>query len=98
MLKQILHSWNDEDVRRIVGNCLRVSPPGGSLLVIELVLPSAPEPSVAHLLDLVSLLVGGRERTREQYASLLGSAGYRFVSDTPVTDVLPWHVLEFRRM
>ena len=72
MLKQILHSWNDEDVCRL--------------------------PSVAHLLDLVSLLVGGRERTREQCTSLLGSAGYRFVSDTPVTDVLPWHVLEFRRM
>jgi hypothetical protein len=43
------------------------------------------------------MLVGGRERTREQHQSLLGPVGYTFVSDTAVTDVLPWHVLEFTR-
>jgi O-methyltransferase domain len=68
------------------------------MLVIELTLPSPPERSIAHLMDLLMLaLVGGRERTREEHASLLGSAGYSFVRDTPVTAPLPWHVLEFQR-
>ncbi len=98
VLCQVLHNWDDDDVRRIIGNCHRASRPGGSLLVIELVLPSTPEPSIAHLMDLIMLMVvGGRERSRDQHASLLVSAGYSFVRDTPVTDVLPWHVLEFRR-
>ncbi len=98
VLCQVLHNWEDDDVRRIVGNCHRASYPGGSLLVIEQVLPSTPEPSIVHLLDLLMLMaVGGRERSRVQHASLLEAAGYTFVRDTPVTDVLPWHVLEFRR-
>ena len=94
----VLHNWDDNNVKRIVGNCHRAGWPGGSLLVIEQVLPPTPEPSIAHLMDLLMLMMlGGRERTREQHASLLGSVGYTFVSDTPVTDVLPWHVLEFMR-
>jgi O-methyltransferase domain/Dimerisation domain len=98
VLCQVLHNWEDDGVRRIAGNCHRASYPGGSLLVIEQILPSTPEPSIAHLMDLLMLmLVGGRERSREQHTSLLGSVGYTFVRDTPVTDVLPWHVLEFRR-
>ncbi len=98
VLCQVLHNWDDESVRRIVGNCHRASRAGGALLVIELTLPSTPEPSIAHLMDLLMLvLVGGRERTRQEHASLLGSAGYTFVRDTPVTGVLPWHVLEFQR-
>ena len=97
VLCNVLHNWEDDDVRLIAGNCHRARP-GGSLLVIEQVLPSTSEPSVAHLMDLLMLmLVGGRERTREQHQSLLGPVGYTFVSDTRVTDALPWHVLEFRR-
>jgi hypothetical protein len=29
---------------------------------------------------------------------LLGSVGYALARDTPLTDVLPWRVLEFQRM
>ena len=98
MLCQVLHNWEDDDVRRIAGNCHRASRPGGSLLVIELVLPSTPEPSVAHLMDLLMLmLVGGGSAAASSMRRCSGRWVTRFVRDTPVTDVLPWHVLEFRR-
>jgi hypothetical protein len=98
VLCQVLHNWDDEHVRTIVGNCARASRPGGGLMVIEYILPGDPEPSLANLLDLIMMLVvGGRERTRAEHEAIIGPAGYHLVRDTPVTDVLPWRVLEFER-
>ena len=98
MLSQILHNWDDEHVRTIAGNCHRASRPGGGLMVIDYVLPDGPEPSLAHLMDLIMMmLLGGRERTRAEHEALLGPEGYALVRDTPLTEVLPWRVLEFER-
>lgn len=98
VLSHVLHNWDDEQAHRIVGNCHRASRPGGSLVVIEYVLPSGPQPSLAHVMDLLMLMLElGRERTRGEHEALMTSEGYTFVSDTPVTGDLPWHILEFRR-
>jgi hypothetical protein len=98
VLCQVLHNWADEQVRTIVGNCHRASGPGSSLMVIDYVLPDGPEPSLAHVLDLIMLMaVGGRERTRAEHEAILGPAGYSLVRDTPLADVLPWRILEFQR-
>ena len=97
VLSQVLHNWDDERVRAIVGNCHRASQPGGHLMVIEYVLPDGPEPSLAHLMDLIMLTaLGGRERTRDQLAALLGPCGYTLVRDTPMDRILPWRILEFQ--
>ena len=98
VLSQILHNWDDEHVRTIAGNCHRASRPGSGLMVIDYVLPDGPEPSLAHLMDLIMMMVlGGRERTRAEHEALLGPEGYTLVRDTPLTEVLPWRVLEFER-
>ncbi len=96
VLCHTLHNWDDEHVRTIIGNCARASHPGGGLMVIDQLLPDGPEPSLAHLMDLIMMLaLGGRERTRAEHETLIGPAGYTLVRETPVTDVLPWRVLEF---
>lgn len=96
VLCHTLHNWDDEYARTIIGNCARASHPGAGLMVIDQVLPDGPEPSVAHLMDLIMMLaLGGRERTRAEHEALTGPAGYTLVRETPVTDVLPWRVLEF---
>lgn len=99
IISQAIHNYDDEHVRTILANIHRASRPGGSLLVIESVVPSGPQPSSAHLLDvLVMLATEGRERTREQHEALLGSAGYRLTRDIPLSrGFLPWHILESRR-
>jgi hypothetical protein len=49
-------------------------------------------------MDLIMMmLLGGRERTRAEHEALLGPEGYTLVRDTPLTEVLPWRVLEFER-
>jgi SAM-dependent methyltransferase len=99
VLSQVLHNWDDESARTIVRNCHRASRPGGGLLVIEYVLPDGPEPSLAHLLDLIMMMaLGGRERTRAEHEAMLRSEGYQLVRDTPLAAVLPWRILEFQRV
>jgi SAM-dependent methyltransferase len=99
VLSQILHNWDDERARAIVRNCHRAARPGGGLLVIDWVLPEGPEPSLAHLMDLIMMMIlGGRERTRAEHEAMLGAEGYELVRDTPLDAVLPWRILEFQRV
>lgn len=102
VLSQVLHNWDDENVRRIVANCAQAAHPGGSLVVIEYVLPPAPVPTVGQVLDiLMMVLVGGRERTLEELRGLIEPAGYTFTREVPVGapagQLAPWRLLEFRR-
>ena len=98
VLCQVLHDWDDDHVDRIVRNCARASTPGGRLTVIEHVLPSTTEPSLAHVMDLMMLMAGsGHERTREEHEALLAPAGYVLVRHLPLPGSMPWHVLDFER-
>ena len=67
--------------------------------MIDYVLPDGPEPSLAHLMDLIMMMaLGGRERTRAEHEALLGPEGYELVRDTALAAVLPWRILEFQRV
>jgi O-methyltransferase domain len=97
VLSQVLHNWRDEQVLAVLGNCRKAGRPGNSIMVIELVLPDGPEPSLAHVMDLIMLTtLGGRERTRAQHEELMAQEGYRLVRDTSLARVLPWRILEFQ--
>ena len=50
---------------------------GGRVLVIESIVPARPGRSLAkvHDLEMLVFMTGGRERTRSEYGTLLGSAG-----------------------
>ena len=82
VLSNILHDWPDEDCRRILATVRAAMSPGARLWVLERVLdPDPPRPAEVqaelHLLDLNMLvLFGARERTRREYADLLGDAGF----------------------
>ena len=72
VLAQILHDWDDDHCVKILRNCREAMLPGAKLLIIEQVIPPRNEPSLGKWLDLHMLvLVGGRERTEAEYASLL---------------------------
>jgi hypothetical protein len=51
--------------------------PGGKVLVVETVIPYGNEPCFGKWLDLMMLVVGGRERTEYQYRELFSAAGLR---------------------
>ena len=62
----------------LLKNLHRAAQPESKLLVVEMLVPDQPEPSLVPLTDLAMLvLLGGRERTGHDYRLLLATAGYR---------------------
>ena len=100
VLKSVLHNWDDEQALQILTSAHRAAEPGSTLLVIEGVLPSEPEPSPLHLINLLMLVqLGGCTRTREQWQALLEAAGYRLDQVIPPLpgEYLHWSLLEAHR-
>jgi SAM-dependent methyltransferase len=102
VLCHVLHDWDDDIALQIVRNCYRASRPGGGLAVIEYLLPTPPGPSLSYLMDILMMTVeAGRERTRDEFQTMMASAGYLFSREVPVTSpgrTLPQRILEFRRV
>lgn len=80
VLAHIIHDWNDEDSVKILRNCREAMNARSRLYIVEKVIPPA---NVAHLskLDDVNMMVltGGRERTEQEYRSLLEKTNLRFL-------------------
>ena len=51
--------------------------PGGKILVVEAVIQEGNEPSPFKMLDLTMLLIGGKERTRNQFGNIFSQAGLK---------------------
>jgi SAM-dependent methyltransferase len=76
VLGSVLHDWDDEKAADILRASLRALPPGGRILVCELLVPEATEPHPARWSDLGMLvLLGGRERTLSEFDKLFAAAG-----------------------
>jgi hypothetical protein len=74
---------DDREAVAILKKCRDAMRPGGKVLVVETVIPSGNEPCFGKWLDLMMLVVGGRERTKEQYAELFSMAGLRLARIVP---------------
>lgn len=78
ILKWILHNWNDEDCHRILSTIHANAPSEARLFVLETVVPGRSISHDAKRLDVTMMTqVGGRERTEEEYSTLLDQAGWR---------------------
>jgi hypothetical protein len=87
LMSNILHDWSDKDCRIIMTNCNQAMKKESRLLVVEMILPPANEPSVAKLLDLEMLVMtGGRERTESEFKSLFESSGFKLARIIPTTE------------
>jgi hypothetical protein len=83
MMRHVLHDWEDEDAISILRNCREAMSPTSKVLVVESVIPPPNEPSFGKWLDLMMLVVGGRERTEEEYRRLFSSAGLELTRVVP---------------
>ncbi|MGW3469512.1 methyltransferase [Saccharopolyspora sp. NPDC000995] len=104
VLKSVLHDWNDEDCVRILRSVHAAmrSRPDSRLMLWEFIVPPLNAPDPSKLLDLQMMLkTGGRERTEDEWRSLLRSAGFGdivtsqlaaplwLIEATPLTSGLP---------
>ncbi|MGX7826233.1 methyltransferase [Actinokineospora sp. 24-640] len=80
LLKSVLHDWDDDNAVRLLTGCRAAMAEGGTVVVVEPVLPdlAAPEAAGMVMSDLNMLVnTGGRERTADEYLALFAAAGLR---------------------
>ncbi|WP_394821837.1 methyltransferase [Pendulispora albinea] len=83
LLKWILHDWSDEQSIAILRNIRRAMSADGRLLLIEHVVPLGDKPHLCKIRDFAMLVVlGGQERTIQEYSALLSAAGLQVTSVT----------------
>jgi O-methyltransferase domain len=85
ILSQIIHDWGDEEALAILRACHRAMAPGARLWLLEEIVPSEGgiDPDEA-LFDLTMLtLLGGQERTADEFRRLLEIAGFATIAILP---------------
>jgi ubiquinone/menaquinone biosynthesis C-methylase UbiE len=93
VLAQVLHNWDDEHSLAILKSCHRAMAPETKILVIEALVGSP----FAALSDMHMLaVVGGRERTEDEYRGLFNAGGFRLTRIIPTGG--PQSIVEGRRV
>ena len=93
LLKWILHDWDDVASVDILRACRRAMNPGGKVLVAEYVIGSPNALRDGPFMDLMMMVMcGGRERTRDEFASIFAAAGFRLTS--VIATATPLSVIE----
>ncbi len=86
MMRHIIHDWDDEKSLTILRSCHAAMSSESKLLIVESVIPPGNEPFGGKFLDLVMLLItGGRERTEDEYRTLLDKAGFELSRIVPTS-------------
>ena len=91
LLKSVIHDWTDERATVLLASCRRAMSPEDTLLIVEPVLSAQPSQSELFSLSYsdINMMVctGGRERTEQEFRSLLAAAGFelRRVVPCPAT-------------
>ncbi len=89
VLKSILHDWPDAQVVQILRACRRALRPGGRIVLFERMLTRDPSPSRTKNWDLLLFLIlGGRERTENDFRRLLAEADLELHSTLAMHDTL----------
>jgi O-methyltransferase/methyltransferase family protein len=86
ILRNIVHDWEDEQAVAILTTCRRAMGDGARLILVERYLADDPREALPVLhADLEILVnVGGRERTTDEYASLLARSGLQLARTIPL--------------
>jgi O-methyltransferase domain/Dimerisation domain len=98
LLSRVIHDWPDAEAVAILRTCRRAMAGSARLVLVEAELPErAADHPAAIRMDLHMLtLLGGRERTRAEYAELLAQADLRLTAVVPADPVSGVHVFEAR--
>ncbi len=88
VIKAVLHDWDDGQAVQMLRQCRDAMPSHGRVLVIEIVVyPGQPMGHPHPMIDLeMTVIFGGKERTEQEFATLLRNAGLTLEQVTPIND------------
>jgi hypothetical protein len=90
VMKHIIHDWDDERALVILRNINKaMGEKKGTVVLLESVIPSGPEVDFGKFIDIEMLAMpGGKERTQDEFRSLLDQAGFElkniFATESPL--------------
>jgi hypothetical protein len=83
IMKRTLHDWDDERCAKILANCRAAMSEKGMVLVVDAVIAPGNEPDRGKLLDMQMLVIGGHERTKQDFATVFKDAGLKLTRLVP---------------
>jgi hypothetical protein len=83
LMKRTLHDWDDERCAKILANCRAAMSEKGMVLVVDAVIAPGNEPDRGKLLDMQMLVIGGHERTKQDFAAVFKNAGLKLTRVVP---------------
>ncbi len=79
-MKHILHDWSDEDALRVLRSIHQAGGAGSRLILAEGIVPEPGDEDLfmgkVMYIDMILMLIGGKERSRPEWSALLGQAGW----------------------
>jgi len=86
LLQAIVHDWDDESCVKILTLCRNAMSAPGRVLVLENVMPLHAGDHFTKAIDLEMLIDtgAGRERTKDEFATLFAPAGLRIDAVIPI--------------
>ena len=93
-MKNVLHAFHDEECLVLLKKIHAAMPATGKLILLETVISPDNQPALGKLLDFLMMTgtEGGRERTREEFTTLLSRSG--FIRIRFHRTVAPFYVIE----
>ncbi|XP_038905852.1 caffeic acid 3-O-methyltransferase-like [Benincasa hispida] len=85
LMKWILHDWSEDRCVKLLKNCYDAIPDDGKVIVVDAVHPTVPETTSAARavaqgdVLMMTQLLGGRERTRDEFKAIATQAGFKRV-------------------
>jgi O-methyltransferase domain/Dimerisation domain len=83
IMKRTLHDWDDERCAKILANCCAAINEKGRVLVADSVIPRGNGPDRGKLLDMQMLIIGGCERTKQEFVTIFREAGLKLTRVVP---------------
>jgi hypothetical protein len=83
IIKRVLHDWDDSQCEKILANCRAAMNEKGRVLVADSVIQPGNAPDRGKLMDIQMFIIGGRERTRREFAEIFKKAGLRLTRVIP---------------
>jgi O-methyltransferase domain len=95
-IRRVFHDWLDEEARKILTSIVPAMAPDSRILISDMALPEPITFQDAHAvwLDLMMLTIGGKERTKKDWESLVESAGLKLVKFWQKPEYAPLVVVE----
>lgn len=95
LFKGILHDFNDELIKKILINCRNKMNQTSSIIIAEQVIPENNLPHTNKTMDIIMMvLVGGRQRTLNNWCELIESIGFKLTQTVPLQGLFT--IMEFK--